>query len=270
MEKVNTTKNEEYEITDLIYNYQIEGLTKERRAYILRHNAKIFAKRKSDFYKTMRKYGYPISNETTRQLMELGEINLNQAVELEFYCSLNNQDKMMYYQQCLNDYVDNIEKYLEKCYDLNRYLLKMKHCAFLSRSYLEQAQQYSLPEHLEYGDILLDIASPVILWNEKMRQSNVYFKTWKEIEESYRWNNWETLKMAREDLKKLSKSIFTQVNNLRNFQIVDGLGDDFLIYDTLISVRSALSNDAKQMLRKNTQMQKKHIRASEAEKNRFL
>ena len=270
MEKLNTFKNENYEITDLIYNYQMEDLTKEQKAYILQHNAKVFAKRKADFYKTMRKYSYPISNKTTRQLLELGEINLNQAVELEFYCSLSKSDRFMYREHCYSIYDDALDKYTDKCFYLNAYLLSMKRCAIISRSYLEQAKQNSLPEHLDYNNIFLDIAEPVILWNEKMRQSNMYFSAWKSLEGRYQQERGETIADTRKDLKKLSKLVIAQVNNLRNFNIVEGLDDDLILVETLAHLRSALSSDAKQMLRQNTQMQKKHIRASEAEKNRFL
>ena len=270
MGKLNTIKNEEYEITDLIYNYQMENLTKEQKAYVLQHNAKIFKKRKAYFYRTMRKYGYPISNKTTHQLMELGEINLNQAVELEFYCSLSKADRCMYREQCYSIYDAAMDEYINKCFNLNRYLLSMKRCSILSRSYLEQAQQFNLPTHLEFKDILLDIAGPTMLWNDKMRLSNTYFAAWKSLEEHYQQESGESIAETRENLKKLSKKAITQANNLRNFDLADGLDDDLMLVETLTHLRSALSNDAKQMLRKNLQMQKKFIRASEAEKNRFL
>lgn len=269
MERFYSIKDEEFEITDLIYNYEMDNLTTEQKAYILQHNAKIFAKRKAEFYKTMRKYGYPISNKTTRQLIELGEINLNQAIELEFYSSLSKSDRIMYREQCYGIYDMAMDEYISKSFCLNRYLLSMKRCSILSRSYLEQAQQYSLPAHLEYENIF-EIAAPTVLWNEKMRQSSMYYKAWENLENRYQQENGETIEETCEDLKKLSKLAITQVNNLRNFDIAEGLDDDLMLAETVMHLRNALSKDARQMLRQNAQIKKKFVRSIEIEKNRFL
>ena len=140
---------EEFFIEEISLPRSFENLDFEKQKDIIQQNSEIFQKRKHKYYKNMKEMGFPFSNKEIKNLLEMGEINLADAIDLGFYLGLNKYERYVYdiienaeYEACL-------QKYLKGVQDLGVYLSKQEGHRLIIAGHVASARQYSLKKGLK-------------------------------------------------------------------------------------------------------------------------
>ena len=251
---------------------RIEDMKEVERESIIVHNRKLFDERREEFYRTMRRYGYPMSSGVTKSLRALGEITLNEAVDLEFYFSLPGDIRAMYFAQQAFDHSKAIAEYVELANDLRNAALVMGARTLNAKSHLERSKRYTLPKHLKISanGVFTDIVEPMRNWEREMSATKSSITTINQVADEIANDYEKPVEVVWEDVKEKAKLSMKTARNIRNFLIAEGSDDGLILYETIRILRTTMPSEATKYLRHYKKENKKLEREFEYEVEHFI
>ena len=217
-------------------------LTQEEYDYILAHNREVFRERLAEFYRVMRRYGYPVMNEVTRSLRALGEISLDEAVELEFFLSMQDDHRKMYFLEEINKHIEAMDEFSEITNMLRSTVLRIDSRRILARSHIEQSKQFTLPKPLvvKLDEAYSKLVEPMQNWQQEMQDATAAMMAVNAELDFFERDCGVSIDEAWEIVKQDAKAAINAAKNIKNFNTALGRTDGLLLFETVRKLRTAL------------------------------
>ncbi len=239
---------EEFFINEVICPSNWESLTSNVRDRILEQNKQVFEYRLNKMHAYLKKNKYKFRNDVVNKLLELGEINFADAIELEFYSTLSKDEKIAYYLQlcierdvCLTDYLNGVR-------ELNRYIARQNTHRILIGHYIDKARQNSLPKGLKGN--LSEILNTVM--NRDMYLNNAIIEMSSHDTEKSQFCAYtmQTPNNLHKNIDESAKRAVTLSKRLDYHQYLDGETCYLYLWETLSILRNNnLSKEQKKALK---------------------
>lgn len=215
-------------------------------------------KMKKEFLKKAEQDDFVFVSPKVQQLLRLGEVNDKLAKELEFYDNLTDTDKQIMEFEANKNYRENLMLYQSTAQDLNNFLVDMNMNKICANSCADMSNILASSKNILGCNVLeyaLYMQLNTVTSLSLLSGAAMFGEVWKGTQKSCEMLVCDSLDNCKADIKSLSKKIMHDAYLIKYYAVLDGKDDACMVYKTAHLLRTAMSNDAFNMLRNNNREQ---------------